>query len=193
MKHSEIGYWVNVSLQHLRSFSLRSENIDEFETTMIAGEIALLLNAIRGREEVSQNEILRIAKAQKIPRQRCLNQLIPSIELIESQRIIVYRHKNTNEVTLEEHLFTIEQLNEVVGQIWEKLTPSLIERAALHILSSTFVMPRTKTEQINILSDNGFKDQDAEHSLGVSTSFSLVQSVSANKSQDPVIFNGFVA
>ena len=53
MNLTELGYWICASFQHLRAFSLQAENIDEFEATLHAGEIALFLNAIRGRGVVN--------------------------------------------------------------------------------------------------------------------------------------------
>jgi len=62
MEYAEVGYWICAGFQHLRSYSLQAENIDEFEATLLAGEVAFLLNALKGRGTIGLKELNRIAK-----------------------------------------------------------------------------------------------------------------------------------
>ena len=87
LTYSELGYWVCASFQHLKSFSLDAENIDEFEVTMLAGQLAVLLNAIRGRGKLTRQAIERIAKAQKIGRTRLHDNLLPLLIKVKSDRV----------------------------------------------------------------------------------------------------------
>ena len=188
---SKLGYWVCASFQHLKFFSLQAENIDEFEVTRLSGQIALLLNAIRGRSNINISELVRIAKAHKIGKTSLTNQIIPLIQKLGNERVHV-RLLNGIPRGIEEHLATSSHLYEVVGAIWEMMDPSLIERGAIHVLKHTFVIPRFRSEELDLLSKDGFRDDQAEATLGITTSFNIVQSFKAKKMDDSVLFNPYV-
>lgn len=191
MTYSELGYWICASFQHLRAFSLKSENIDEFEVTMLAGQLAVFLNAIRGRGKIEKAEIDRIAKAQKIGRRVLNSSLLPMVDKLKHDRIAIL-YKENRPVGIEENLATAGHLFDVVGRVWETLEPSLIERGAIHVLQHTFALPRTWSEELDLLSKGGFRDSDAESTLGVSTSFRIVQTFEAPKLTDSYLFNPYV-
>ncbi len=189
--YSELGYWVCASFQHLRSYSLQAENIDEFEVTLLAGELALFLNAIRGRGLIKQEEILRIAKTQKIGQRKLQSSLIPVLQALGSDRIRVNLSSNKS-IAIEENLDAISHLYEVIGKVWEKLDPSLIDRGAVYVLRHTYVMPRTESEAIALLNKDGLADRDASSTLGVTTSFRIVQSYSGIGLDEAVLFNPYI-
>jgi hypothetical protein len=110
----------------LRAFSLQAENIDEFEATLLVGEIALFLNAIRGRGSLDVDEIHRLAKAQRIGTRKLDANIIPCLERLNSDRVRIIR--SGRELYVEEHLDSVTHLYEVVGHAWESLSPTLIER-----------------------------------------------------------------
>jgi hypothetical protein len=188
---SELGYWICASFQHLRAFSLKAENIDEFEVTMLAGQLAVFLNAARGRGKIGMSEINRIAKAQKIGRRVLMGNLLPIVDRLKHDRIaILYREDKV--VGIEENLIISGHLFEVVGKVWETLDPSLIERGAIYVLKHTYALPRTWSEELDLLSEGGFRDSEAESTLGVSTSFRIVQSFETPKLADSFLFNPYV-
>lgn len=189
--YSELGYWVCVSFQHLRAFSMQADNIDEFDSTILAGQVAVLLNALRGRGRVNEQEVARIAKAQKIPARRIKENVIPTLQMLKSERISITLTGKKSYV-VEEHLDTAELLYEVVGRVWEMLDPSLIERGAIYILKHTFIMPRTRSEEAGLLTKDGLSDEDAESTLGVTTSFRLVQSFAGKGLDESVLFNPYI-
>lgn len=189
--YSELGYWVCVSFQHLRAFSMQADNIDEFDSTILAGQVGVLLNALRGRGRVNEQELSRIAKGQKIPVRRIKENLIPTLRLLNSERISITVTGKKSYV-VEEHLDSAELLYEIVGQVWEMLDPSLIERGAIYILKHTFVMPRTHSEEAGLLTRDGLSDEDAESTLGVTTSFRLVQSFAGKGLDESVLFNPYI-
>jgi hypothetical protein len=191
MDYSETGYWICAGFQHLRSFSLQAENIDEFETTVLAGEIGFLLNALQGRGTVGLKEVARIAKGQRIGVKRLNSNLIPTLQRLNSDRVSVIT-KDQKVVYIEEHLDSASQLYEIVGRAWETLEPSLIERGAVHILQHTFVAPRTQTEELSLLSNDGLGDEEAESTLGVTTSFRIVQSFEGRGLDEAVLFNPLI-
>jgi hypothetical protein len=191
MNKVELGYWVCASFQHLRSFAMQAENIEEFEVTLMTGELALVLNAIRGRGTIDQKEINRIAKAQRIPVKRLFTQTLAAVERLGLDAVVITRDKG-NHVSIEEHLFSIRNLYEVVGDVWELLDPSVIERGAVHILKHTYLMPRTKTEQLGLLASDGLAEVESVSALGVSTSFKMVRCYEPSKRDDPVIFNPYI-
>ncbi len=188
---SEIGYWICASFNHLRCFSLSAENIDEFEATRIAGQVGLLLNAIRERGRLSINKLTSIAKAQRIGKPTLQNNILPLFDRLNSERVkILYRDDKLR--GFEENIDSMEQLYVIVGTLWESLDPSLIERGAIHVLKHTFVIPRLQTEELDLLSKDGFRDEDAEATLGITTSFKIVQSFESRKLYDSVLFNPYV-
>ena len=190
-EHSELGYWVCASFQHLRSFSQSAENIDEFEATRLAGQIALLLNAVKGRRMINFNELERIAKAQKIGRTTLNNNIIPLIMGLNSERVSIMTRKDRH-VGLEEHIDSSEQLYEIIGLLWEMLEPTLIERGAIHVLKHTYVIPRLKRDELNLLSKDGFRDEDAEATLGITASFKIIQVFEARRQDEAVLFNPYI-
>lgn len=188
---SEIGYWICASFNHLRCFSLSAENIDEFEATRLAGQIGLLLNAVRGRGRLSISRLTSLAKAQRIGKTTLQNSIIPLIDSSVSERVkIIYRQGVPSGI--EENIDSTEQLYDIVGILWESLEPSLIERGAIHVLKHTFVIPRIQTEELNLLSDDGFRDEEAEATLGIATSFKIIQSFESRKLEESVLFNPYV-
>lgn len=188
---SKLGYWVCASFQHLKCFSIQAENIDEFEVTRLAGQIALLLNAIRGRGNIGLSELVRIAKAHRIGKSSLTNSIIPLLQKLGNERVhaTVLNGKIRG---IEEHLATSKQLYEVIGAVWEMMEPSLIERGAIHVLKHTFIIPRFRTEELDLLSKDGFRDDQAEATLGITTSFNIIQSFQAKKMDDSVLFNPYV-
>jgi hypothetical protein len=188
---SKLGYWVCASFQHLKCFSLQAENIDEFEVTRLSGQIALLLNAIRGRGVINLSELVRIAKAHRIGKTSLTNNIIPLLQRLGNERVQI-RMMNGKIRGVEEHLGTSSQLYEVVGAIWEMMEPSLIERGAIHVLKHTFIIPRFRAEELDMLSKDGFRDDQAEATLGITTSFNIIQAFKARKMDDSVLFNPYV-
>lgn len=188
---AELGYWICASYQHLKSFSYDAQNIDEFENTILCGEIALFLNAIRGRNRIRKREIERISKAQKIGKNKLNNNIIPCIIKINDARIGIIL-KDNKVIGIEEHIDTTEQFYKIIAHIWEMLDPTLIERGAIYVLQHTFLMPRTRNEELNLLTDDGLRDKEAENSLNIATSFKIVQSFKAPKLDDSVLFNPYV-
>lgn len=189
--YSELGYWICAGFQHLRSFSFQSENIDEFEVTLLAGEVGVLLNALRGRGRVTDQEVGRIAKAQKLPPRRVKENLIPTLQKLNSDRVSITATGKRGYV-LEENLDSSEHLYDVVGHVWEMLDPSLIERGAIYVMKHTFMMPRTHTEEIELLNKDGLTDENAESTLGITTSFNLVQSFLGKGMDESVLFNPYI-
>jgi len=187
--YRDLGYWVCASFQHLRPFSLNAENIDEFEVTMLSGDLALFLNALRGRGVLKEGELVRIAKAQKIGSHRLKTSIVPTLSKLRSDRIVVTSGK---QLFLEEHLDSAAHLYDVVGQVWEMLEPSLVERAAIYVLQHTFVMPRMQSEEIALLNKSGLGDEDAEEGLGVAKSFRIIQPFSGKGLDEPILFNPYI-
>jgi hypothetical protein len=191
VEYSELGYWICAGFQHLRSYSFQAENIDEFEATLLAGEIAFLLNALKGRGTITVKEVTRIAKGQRIGAKRLNSNLIPTLQKLHNPRVSIVT-RDQKPLRIEEHLDSARHLYEVVGQAWEMLEPSLIERGAIYILQHTFLAPRTQTEELSLLCKGGLADSEAESTLGVTMSFRIVQSFEGGGLDEAVLFNPYI-
>lgn len=192
MDVTEVGYWVCASYEHLKPYPVEAPNIDEYEVTILTGQAAGILNSIRGRTSVPYSEIRRLAKAKSIGKIRLDSQILPCIERLKSQRILIRRLSNGKIHGVEEHLTTPRQLFEVAGRLWESLDPSIVERAAIYVLKHTCALPRLKTDQLSLLSREGIKEEKAEHALGVVQSFEIVRSFSGPGLDEPILFNEYV-
>ncbi|HEV7857982.1 MAG TPA: hypothetical protein VGO91_05070, partial [Pyrinomonadaceae bacterium] len=117
--------------------------------------------------------------------------LVPTLQMLKSDRVsIASTGKKT--YVVEENLDSAAHLYEVVGQVWEMLDPSLIERGAIYVLKHTFIMPRTHSEEVGLLGKDGLSDEHAESTLGVTTSFRLVQSFAGKGLDESVLFNPYI-
>jgi hypothetical protein len=191
IRDSDLGYWICASYQHLKCFSITAENIEEFEATRLAGQIAILLNALRGRNIVNLSELKRIGKANRIGKTIIQNNVIPILKRLKSNRIIILE-QNGKIKGLEEHIDTSMQLYEIVARIWEMLDPSIIERGAIHVLKHTYDMPRFQEEEFGLLINDGFKEEDAVSTVGIATSFRIIQKFEAKKFDEAMLFNPYV-
>jgi hypothetical protein len=189
MNSSQLGYWVCAAFQHIRIFSLHSSNIDEYEVTLLCGETACFLNAIRGRNVVSQNEAERLAKAQQIGTRKLTATLLPALQRLNSERLTIIMGKGG--IVIEEYLDSMRQMFGVIGDLWESLNPSIVERGTVYVLEHTFTMPRTRTEELSLLVQEGLCDQDSESALGVTTSFQIVKEYRPIKDEG-VLFNPYI-
>lgn len=191
MKYSDLGYWICASYQHLKCFSLAAENIEEFEATRLAGQIAIILNALRGRNIVKLSELIRIGKANRVGKTIIQNNVIPTLHRLRSDRIIIIE-QNGQIKGLEEHIDTSAQLYEIVAKIWEMLDPTIIERGAIHVLKHTYDMPRFQEEEFELLIRDGFKEDIAISTVGIASSFKIIQKFESRKLEEAMLFNPYV-
>jgi len=189
---AEIGYWVCASYEHLKAYTYEAPNIDEYEVTILAGQAASILNAVRGRTIVSTAEVLRVARAKSIGKIKLDTQILSSIERLKSPRVAIRRTASGKIHGIEEHLATPKQLYELAGALWESLDPSIIERAAVYVLQHTCALPQLRTDELTQLTKEGLKDEQAEHALGVIQSFEIVRSFSGPGLDEPILFNEYV-
>ena len=192
MDIAEIGYWVCASYEHLKAYTYEAPNMDEYEVTILAGQAAGILNAVRGRTLVSVAEVLRVARAKSIGKIRLDTQILSSIERLRSPRVDIRRTASGQIHGIEEHLATPKQLFEFAGAFWESLDPSIVERAAVYVLQHTCALPRLRTDELMQLTKEGMKDEQAEHALGVIQSFEIVRSFSGPGLDEPILFNEYV-
>ena len=173
-----LGKWILTFYKYLRNIPDSPEKAI-FETTELVGKSLSYAYRLKGLERIDWNKASKIALDVGIGVKTLIKDILP---ILKRHALIDYLAKdylaNDNIEEIFEYVYDLEELALKAYDIWQKESPNNKERIGLSILFLVSLRPHSKSEILENLVQQGFKEQDINIVLDIlNTSFRLVQKI----------------
>lgn len=188
------GYWSVATQKHLKVFRTDATGLSQLGNLNITGKVGRLLGAIRGNEQITDLGKLEVmANNVGIPSMyELIMVILPLLEKASDGRIELIKDVTGELQGVAEYMFEGSQVLEVTGQVFETLNPSEVERVVIQTMDETKRLPYLQNELIELLTKQGYKEQNIQLSIALQDNFKLIQLLNKSKTQEPIISNEYV-
>ena len=162
------GFWAIAARKHLKEFVDYSENGDIFDCLNVSGKTGLFLGAIRGNKQLDNVEkIEKMASQVGIKPIELHKVILPQLEQSSDKKIEIKRDITGSINGIEEYVFDTQSTLEITGKVFEDLRPTEKEIIVVKTLEETKKVPYTQNEIVDMMVQEGFKEEDTLVTLDV--------------------------
>jgi hypothetical protein len=187
----ELGAWITAAHKALSRWNPDTTALDPFDSIITAGKTGDLFSATRAMGKI---------EGAKFEAHRMLVKLRPTLakqvlKSAEALGLVDIDWSNDDSAPISGFRFnrhSREGVLEAVGLLFPTLGPTKIALAALEILGSTLVLPRSEGEIRNLLSKGGFRDGDIDTTIRLVTELGLISKTDETQDGSPLLFNPLV-
>jgi hypothetical protein len=184
----QLGAWIVAAQKALSKWNADEIALDPFDAILIAGRTGELFSATRAMGTIA---------GQRFETYRKLAFLKPMVaghvlRIAESLGLVDIDWPKDSQLVVERFRFkknSKEGVLEAVGQLFPRLHPSDISRAALEILGATLELPITVDQAKNLLSAQKFAEKDIGTAIRLITELGLVSKTNEKEAGAPLLFN----
>ena len=185
------GFWAIAARKHLKEFVDYSENGDIFDCLNVSGKTGLFLGAIRGNKQLDNVEkIEKMASQVGIKPIELHKVILPQLEQSSDKKIEIKRDITGSINGIEEYVFDTQSTLEITGKVFEDLRPTEKEIIVVKTLEETKKVPYTQNEIVDMMVQEGFKEEDTLVTLDVADQFKLIRKL--KKKNDHIISNEYI-
>jgi len=193
MDPRQAGNWIVAAQKHFQEFGVHRD-LRYYRATLLAGKCGRLLNSLRGTERITNPEELEgIAADIGILPDDLYATVLPALEEATDGRIETIRERTTAEITgVVEYPIGKEQLLDYTHRIWEEHGPKSTDRIAIESLELCSRLPQEITEYKDVLSQQGFREEDIEIATDLQDSFGIIRRVKLRGAGDEIVYAEYV-